>query len=210
MKTGHKQPLFCKSYVIRNHFWVNFGTKKTKIDPIFVHFGSYWMLISMVKMISVIFLHEDGHRNQMMAVSWLKTSFLGSKNQLFNDFEFFVFFNKKFWVVAWTTNMATNNLSPKNPNIAYSRPERGPIFDFWGDNRKKLKKLKKMGIFVLGDLFGTPTNPFHHSYQILIWKMWQINKSLNRGQITGVFLEFGKPAVPPPFWGSKNFLICQS
>ena len=100
MKTGHKKSLFGKSYVIRNHFWVNFGPKRTKIDPIFVHFGSYWMLISMVKMILVIFLHEDGHRNQMMAISWLKTSFLGSKNQLFNTFEFFIFSNKKFWVVA--------------------------------------------------------------------------------------------------------------
>ena len=92
MKTGHKQPLFGKSYVIQNHFWVNFGTKRTKIDPIFVHFGSYWMLISMVKMILVNFLHEDGHRNQMMAISCLKTSFLGSENQLFSTFEFFWFF----------------------------------------------------------------------------------------------------------------------
>ena len=81
-------------------FLGHFGPKRTKIDPIFVHFGSYWMLISMVKMILVIFLHEDGHRNQMMAISWLKTSFLGSENQLFNDFEFLNFFNKKFWVVA--------------------------------------------------------------------------------------------------------------
>ena len=95
-----KKALFGKSYPIRNHFRVNFGPKRTKIDPIFVHFGSYWMLISMVKMILVIFLHEDGHRNQMMAISWLKTSFLGSENQLFNTFEFFIFFNKKFWVVA--------------------------------------------------------------------------------------------------------------
>ena len=46
----------------------------------------------------------------------------------------------------------------------WSRPERGLIFDFWGDNRKKLKKLKKLGFFALGDLFWTPTNPFHHSY----------------------------------------------
>ena len=91
---------------IKNHFLVKviiyetilgsiFGPKRTKIDPIFVHFGSYWMLISMVKMILVIFLHEDGHRNQMMAISWLKTSFLGSENQLFNTFEFF-FLTKKF------------------------------------------------------------------------------------------------------------------
>ena len=100
MKTGHKQPLFGKSYVIQNHFWVNFGTKRTKIDPIFVHFGSYWMLISMVKMILVNFLHEDGHKNQMMAISCLKTSFLGSKNQLFSNFEFFLFFYKIFFVVA--------------------------------------------------------------------------------------------------------------
>ena len=59
-------------------------------------------------------------------------------------------------------------VAQKNPNILGSRPERGPIFDFWGDNRKKLKKLKKLGFFGLGDLFWTPTNPFHHSYQILI------------------------------------------
>ena len=100
MKTGHNKPVFGESYVIGNHFWVNFGPKRTKIDPIFVHFGSYWMLISMVKMILVNFLHEDGHRNQMMAISCLKTSFLGSENQLFNTFEFFLFFYKKFLVVA--------------------------------------------------------------------------------------------------------------
>ena len=64
--------------------------------------------------------------------------------------------------------MAKNDLSQNNPNIVGSRSERGPIFDFWGDNRKKLKKLKKLGIFALGDLFGTPIIPFHHSYQILI------------------------------------------
>ena len=72
----------------------------TKIDPIFCPF---WVILD----VDIhgendfgIFLHEDGHRNQMMAISWLKTSFLGSKNQLFNTFEFFIFSNKKFWVVA--------------------------------------------------------------------------------------------------------------
>ena len=113
MKSGHKKQFFGKSYVIRNHFWVNFGPKRTKIDPIFVHFGSYWMLISMVKMILVIFLHEDGHRNQMMAISCLKTSFLGSENQFFHTFDFFLRQNYKFFFVAWTTNMVTKNLSPK-------------------------------------------------------------------------------------------------
>ena len=87
MKNGHKNELFGKSYLIRNHFWVNFGPKRTKINPIFVRFGPYWMLISMVKMMFVIFLHKNDHRNQMMALSCLKTSFLGSKNQFFNCFE---------------------------------------------------------------------------------------------------------------------------
>ena len=87
MKYGHKKPLFGKSYLIRNHFGVNFGPKRTKIDPILVRFGSYWMLISMVKMILVIFLHKNCHRNQMMAISCLKTSFLGSENQFFRCFE---------------------------------------------------------------------------------------------------------------------------
>ena len=59
MKNGHKNELFGKSYLIRNHFWVNFGPKRTKIDPIFVRFGSYWLLISMVKMILVNFLHKN-------------------------------------------------------------------------------------------------------------------------------------------------------
>ena len=122
MTIGHEKPLFCKSYVVWNHFWINFGPKRTKIDPIFVHFGSYWMLISMVKMILVIFLHEDGHRNQMMAISCLKTSFLGSENQLFNTFEFFLCQNYKFFFVAWTKNMATKNLSPKNPKHCMLSP----------------------------------------------------------------------------------------
>ena len=87
MKSGDKKPLFGKSYLIRNHFWVNFGPKRTKINPIFVRFGPYWMLISMVKMMFVIFLHKNDHRNQMMALSCLKTSFLGSENQFFNCFE---------------------------------------------------------------------------------------------------------------------------
>ena len=113
MKSGHKKPLFGKSYVIRNHFWVNFGPKRTKIDSIFVHFGSYWMLICMVKMILVIFLYGDGHRNLMMAISCLKTSFLGSENQFFHTFDFFLRQNYKFFFVAWTTNMVTKNLSPK-------------------------------------------------------------------------------------------------
>ena len=99
MKSGHKKPLFGKSYVIQNHFWVNFGPKRTKIDPIFVHFGSYWMVISMVTIIFGHFLHKNGHRIEMMALYCLKTSFLGSENQVFNTFEFFcrLHFFKKFF-----------------------------------------------------------------------------------------------------------------
>ncbi len=81
MKNGHKNELFGKSYLIRNHVWVNFRPKRTKINSIFVRFGSYWMLISMVKKILGHYLHKNGHRNQMMAISDLKWSFLGSKNQ---------------------------------------------------------------------------------------------------------------------------------
>ena len=168
MKNGHKNELFGKSYLIRNHFWVNFGPKRTKINPIFVRFGPYWMLISMVKMMFVIFLHKNDHRNQMMALSCLKTSFLGSKNQFFNCFEKKVRPRFFFYSFAELQIWQKMIVAQKNPNILGSRPERGPIFDFWGDNRKKLKKLKKLGIFALGDLFGTPTNPFHHSYQILM------------------------------------------
>ena len=168
MKNGHKNELFGKSYLIRNHFWVNFGPKRTKINPIFVRFGPYWMLISMVKMMFVIFLHKNDHRNQMMALSCLKTSFLGSENQFFNCFEKKVRPRFFFYSFAELQIWQKMIVAQKNPNILGSRPERGPIFDFWGDNRKKLKKLKKLGIFALGDLFGTPTNPFHHSYQILI------------------------------------------
>ena len=168
MKNGHKNELFGKSYLIRNHFWVNFGPKRTKINPIFVRFGPYWMLISMVKMMFVIFLHKNDHRNQMMALSCLKTSFLGSENQFFNCFEKKVRPRFFFYSFAELQIWQKMIVAQKNPNILGSRPERGPIFDFWGDNRKKLKKLKKLGIFALGDLFGTPTNPFHHSYQILM------------------------------------------
>ena len=168
MKNGHKNELFGKSYLIRNHFWVNFGPKRTKINPIFVRFGPYWMLISMVKMMFVIFLHKNDHRNQMMALSCLKTSFLGSENQFFNCFEKKVRPRFFFYSFAELQIWQKMIVAQKNPNILGSRPERGPIFDFWGDNRKKLKKLKKLGIFAFGDLFGTPTNPFHHSYQILM------------------------------------------
>ena len=100
MKVGHKKPLFGESYLIRTHFLVNFWPKMIKIGPIFVCFGSYWMLISMVKKNFGHFLHWNGHRNQMMALSCLKTSFLGSENQLFNPFEFFLFFYKKYLVFA--------------------------------------------------------------------------------------------------------------
>ena len=55
MKVGHKKPLFGESYLIRTHFLVNFWPKMIKIGPIFVCFGSYWMLISMVKKNLVIF-----------------------------------------------------------------------------------------------------------------------------------------------------------
>ena len=90
IRVWHKKPLFGESYLIRTHFLVNFWPKMTKIGPIFVCFGSYWMLISMVKIIFGHFLHRNGHRNQMMALSCLKTSFLGSENQSFNIFEFFL------------------------------------------------------------------------------------------------------------------------
>ena len=168
MKNGHKNELFGKSYLIRNHFWVNFGPKRTKLNPIFVRFGPYWMLISMVKMMFVIFLHKNDHRNQMMALSCLKTSFLGSENQFFNCFEKKVRPRFFFYSFAELQIWQKMIVAQKNPNILGSRPERGPILDFWGDNRKKLKKLKKLGFIGLGDLFWTPTNPFHHSYQILI------------------------------------------
>ena len=110
-KMGIK-PLLGKSYLIRNHFWVNFGPKRTKIDPIFVRFGSYWMLISMVKIILVIFLHKNGHRNQMMAISGLKTSlfWIVSLTILLGFF------------VAWTTNMAKIDLSPKKPKHCVLSP----------------------------------------------------------------------------------------
>ena len=113
MKNGDKKPPFGKSYLIRNHFWVNFGPKRTKTDLIFVLFGSYWMLISMVKIIFGHFLHKNGHGNRITALSCLKTSFLGSENQFFNTFDFFLCQNYKKIFVAWTTNMATKNLSPK-------------------------------------------------------------------------------------------------
>ena len=91
MKSGHKKPLFGKSYVIRNHFWVNFGPKRTKINPIFVRFGPYWMLISMVKMMFVIFLHKNDHRNQMMALSCLKIIIFRVQKLVFQ------LFKKIFW-----------------------------------------------------------------------------------------------------------------
>ena len=69
--------------------WVYFGPFRPKIEPKIVSYNDFGNC-----------LHEDGHRNQMMAVSWLKTSFLGSENQLFNTFQFFIFSNKKIWVVA--------------------------------------------------------------------------------------------------------------
>ena len=95
--------IFCwplgKSYLIQNPVWVNFRPKRSKINPILVRFGSYWMLISMVKISFGHYLHKNGHRNQMMALSCLKTSFLGSENQFFRCFEkkfrlqfFFYFF----------------------------------------------------------------------------------------------------------------------
>ena len=99
MKSGHKKPLLGKSYVIQNHFWVNFEPKRTKIDSIFVHFGTYWMLICIVKMILVIFLYGDGHRNQMMAIYCLKTSFLGSENQFSHTFDFFLRQNYRFFLL---------------------------------------------------------------------------------------------------------------
>ena len=82
-----KKPLFGKSYVIQIHFWVHFGPKRTKLDPNFVHLGAYWMFISMVKIILEIILHKNCHRNQIMAISCLKTSFLGPENQFFSIFE---------------------------------------------------------------------------------------------------------------------------
>ena len=84
-----KKTLFDKSYVIRDHFWLNFGPKMTKLDQNLVHFGAYWMLISLVKIILEIFSHKNCHRNPIMAISCLKRSFLGRKNQFFSIFEFF-------------------------------------------------------------------------------------------------------------------------
>ena len=60
------------------------------------------------------------------------------------------------------------DLSQKNPYLGGPRPERGPIFDFQGDDHKKLMKLKKLGFFESGDLFWTPTVPFDHFCQIFI------------------------------------------
>ena len=119
------------------------------------------MLISMVKIIFGHYLHKNGHRNQMMALSCLKTSFLGSGNQFFRCFEkkfrlrfFFDFF-------AELQMLQKLIVAQKSPNIVGSRPECGPIFDFWSDNRKKLKKLKKLGFFALGDLHTwDPYKPF--------------------------------------------------
>ncbi len=95
----HKKPLFDKSYVIQNHFQVNFGPKMTKLDQNLVHFGAYWMLISLVKIILEIFLHKNCHRNPIMAISCLKRSFLGRENQFFSIFKFFfhIFFFSKFF-----------------------------------------------------------------------------------------------------------------
>ena len=76
-------------FVLSTPQHVNFRPKRTKINPIFVRFGSYWMLISMVKIIFGHYLHKNGHRKHMMPLSCLKTSFLGSENQFFNTFEFF-------------------------------------------------------------------------------------------------------------------------
>ena len=126
------------------------------------------MLISMVKIIFGHYLYENGYRDQMMALSCLKTSFLGSENQFFNCFEKKVRPRFFFYSFAELQIWQKMIVAQKNPNILGSRPERGPIFDFWGDNRKKLKKLKKLGFFGLGDLFRTPTKPFDHLYQILI------------------------------------------
>ena len=77
-----------------------------------------------------------------------------------------------------------------------SRPERGPIFNFWGDNHKKLKIFKKFGFFAFGDLFGTPTVHFHNFYQIYILPLWLINKNPNRDQIRGFS------------WNLENQLYC--
>ena len=146
----------------------NFGPKRTKIDPIFVCFGSYWMLIFMVKIIFGHFLHKNGHRNRMMALSCLKPSFLGSKNQFFNIFEFFLRLQFFFYFFAELQVWQKLIYAKKIQNIEGSRPEPRLIFNFWSDSCKKLKKLKKLGIFALEHLFGTPTNPFHSWYQILI------------------------------------------
>ena len=69
------------------------------MDQNLVHFGAYWMLISLEKIILVIFLHQNGYRNRIMALSCLKTSFLGSKNQFFGVSENFLkeFFFKIFF-----------------------------------------------------------------------------------------------------------------
>ena len=69
------------------------------MDQNLVHFGAYWVLISLEKIILVIFLHKNGHRNQIKPLSCLKMSFLGPENQFFGIFEknfpqkfFFYFF----------------------------------------------------------------------------------------------------------------------
>ena len=72
-----------------------------------------------------------------MAISCLKTSFLGPENQFFSIFEknfpqkFFLYFFAELQI--WQKLV----LAKKIPNIMCSRPEQGPIFDFWGDSPKK-------------------------------------------------------------------------
>ena len=72
-----------------------------------------------------------------MAISCLKTSFLGPENQFFSIFE--KNFPQDFFFNFFAELQICQKLvqAQKNPKIVCSRPEQGPIFDFWGDNRKK-------------------------------------------------------------------------
>ena len=75
---------------------IQYDPKWTKIGSILVLLGPKLNQKLIRIMILVNCLHEDGHRNQMMAISWLKTLFLASENQLFHTFDFFSFLTKNF------------------------------------------------------------------------------------------------------------------
>ena len=88
-KKRSQKPLYGESYLMQNHFWVHFGLK----GPKQTHFCTFWVILDVDIHDKNNFGHSSHisvHRNQMMAISCLKTSFLGSKNQFFNFFEFFL------------------------------------------------------------------------------------------------------------------------